>query len=92
MADTPEGIGALLATGWTLNAAGTAIEKGFKFKSFVEAFGWMTEAAFAAEAMDHHPEWSNVYNRVSVRLTTHDTGGLTLKDVELARKMDTLRG
>lgn len=80
----------LLATGWEAVEGRDAITKTFKFKSFVEAFGWMTRAALIAEAMNHHPEWSNVYNRVTVTLTTHDCGGLSALDVVLAGKMDSL--
>ena len=58
------------------------------FANFVEAFGFMTQAALVAERMDHHPEWSNVYNRVEVTLATHDAGGVTDKDVALAHFMD----
>jgi 4a-hydroxytetrahydrobiopterin dehydratase len=62
--------------------------KTFVFGNFVEAFGFMTQVALVAEKMDHHPEWSNVYKTVNVLLTTHDAGGLTSKDVELARAME----
>ena len=65
-----------------------AMERAFKFKSFNEAFGFMAQVALHAEKMDHHPEWFNVYNRVEVTLSTHDCGGLSEKDVELARKID----
>jgi 4a-hydroxytetrahydrobiopterin dehydratase len=64
------------------------IAKTFVFESFADAFSFMTHVAILADKMDHHPEWTNVYNRVSVTLTTHDTGGLTKKDVSLAHKMD----
>ncbi len=74
--------------GWSLEQGGTAIIKGFKFKTFSEAFGFMTRCALQAEKMDHHPEWSNVYNSVEVRLTTHSAGGVTALDIELARQMD----
>ncbi len=74
--------------GWTDDAKRDAIVKTFVFGNFVEAFGFMTQAALVAERMDHHPEWSNVYKTVSVLLTTHDAGGLTSKDIELARAMD----
>lgn len=71
--------------------SGWSIEKGklhrqFQFGSFVEAFGFMTSLALVAEAMGHHPEWFNVYNRVTIDLTTHDAGGITVKDIDLARK------
>lgn len=74
--------------GWRFDAERAGIAKTFVFGNFVEAFGFMTQAALVAERMDHHPEWSNVYKTVSVLLTTHDAGGLTSKDVELARAMD----
>ena len=81
---TPE----LAQSGWSASDDGKAIAKTFKFKSFRDAMAWMTRAAFEAEDMDHHPEWFNVYNRVDVRLTTHDTGGLSEKDLELAARLD----
>jgi 4a-hydroxytetrahydrobiopterin dehydratase len=74
--------------GWREDGTRDAIRKTFVFANFVEAFGFMTKAALVAERMDHHPEWSNVYKTVDVLLTTHDAGGLTMKDVELARSMD----
>ncbi len=74
--------------GWSLEDDGQAIRRDFKFAGFSQAFAFMTRVALAAEKMDHHPEWSNVYNRVSVRLTTHDAGGLTERDLRLARLMD----
>ncbi|MEQ1863780.1 MAG: 4a-hydroxytetrahydrobiopterin dehydratase [Micropepsaceae bacterium] len=74
--------------GWADDAKRDAIVKTFVFGNFVEAFGFMTQAALVAERMDHHPEWSNVYKTVSVLLTTHDAGGLTSKDIDLARAMD----
>ena len=64
------------------------LHRDFKFPDFITAFGFMTQAAFIAETMNHHPEWFNVYGRVSVDLTTHDAGGLTELDVELATRMD----
>ncbi len=82
----------VLNAGWTLSPDGKAIEKTYQFRNFIAAFGFMTEAALWAEKWNHHPEWSNVYNRVHVRLTTHDAGGLTQKDVQLATKMDALKG
>lgn len=77
---------------WELVHGRDAIRKTFKFKSFIEAFGWMSQMALIAEKMNHHPEWFNVYNRVEVILTTHDAGGLTALDVKLADKMDTAAG
>jgi len=74
--------------GWTRSEDGIAIEKRYKFKTFREAFGFMTEGALAAEKFNHHPEWFNVYNRVDVRLTNHDAGGLTELDVKLATAME----
>lgn len=65
-----------------------AIQRSYKFADFNAAFGFMSRAALMAEKLDHHPEWFNVYNRVDVTLTTHDAGGLTQKDVTLARFMD----
>ena len=88
----PEGLDALIAAGWTLRADEKAIVRTYKFADFVRAFGFMSACALVAERMDHHPEWSNVYNRVEVTLTTHDTGGLSDRDVALARDMDTLSG
>ena len=80
----------LFESGWTLLEDRDAISKRFTFKSFTDAFGWMTRAALWAEKWDHHPEWSNTYNRVDVTLTTHDVGGLSALDAKLARKMDSL--
>ena len=74
--------------GWSLAGDGASIEKTFRFKSFRDALSWMVRAGFEAEAMDHHPDWTNVYNRVEVRLTTHDKRGLTDKDLDLARRME----
>jgi 4a-hydroxytetrahydrobiopterin dehydratase len=74
--------------GWTLAADRLSISKSFKFRNFVEAFGFMTEAALAAEKLNHHPEWFNVYSRVDVTLTTHDANGLTDHDVKLAKAME----
>jgi 4a-hydroxytetrahydrobiopterin dehydratase len=74
--------------GWTRTGDGVAIEKTYRFKSFRQAFGFMTEGALAAEKFNHHPEWFNVYNRVDVRLTNHDAGGLTELDFKLAAAME----
>lgn len=74
--------------GWTEVEGRDAIVKTFQFKDFSTAFAWMTRVAMAAEIADHHPEWRNVYNKVEVTLSTHDAGGLTEKDISLARRMD----
>ena len=78
--------------GWTALEDRDAIERTFKFKTFNEAFGFMTRVALMAERMNHHPEWFNVYNRVEVTLTTHDCGGLSELDVTLAKFMDKVAG
>ncbi|MEO0898451.1 MAG: 4a-hydroxytetrahydrobiopterin dehydratase [Bacteroidota bacterium] len=75
--------------GWAFNKDG--IEKTFQFKDFVEAFGFMSKAAILAEKHNHHPEWFNVYNKVEVRLSTHDFGGLTDRDWELAAAFEALQ-
>ena len=80
----------LFDTGWSMVADRDAIAKDFAFKDFTEAFAWMTRAALWAEKWNHHPEWCNTYNRVSVTLTTHDAGGLSSLDAKLARKLDSL--
>ena len=74
--------------GWTAVDGRDAIAKQFRFADFNAAFGFMTRVALKADKMDHHPEWSNVYSKVDVVLTTHDAGGVTDKDVELAAFMD----
>jgi 4a-hydroxytetrahydrobiopterin dehydratase len=74
--------------GWEL--ADGKLHKAYKFKNFVEAFGFMVRGALEAEKMNHHPEWFNVYNRVVVDLTTHDAGGISDLDVALAKKFDAL--
>jgi 4a-hydroxytetrahydrobiopterin dehydratase len=74
---------------WDLDRqAGGSIRREFRFPDFNDAFAFMTRVAGHAEAMDHHPEWQNVYNRVWIRLTTHDAGGLTEKDIKLAQAID----
>jgi len=80
----------LLGNGWSLEADRDAITKNYKFKNFIEAFGWMTQAAMWAETLNHHPDWRKVYNRVTVTLTTHDADGLTDLDIALASRMDRL--
>ena len=74
--------------GWAESRDGKALVKSFKFKTFNAAFAFMTRVALVAEKMDHHPEWTNVYNRVDVRLSTHSAGGVSELDVKLAKKMN----
>jgi 4a-hydroxytetrahydrobiopterin dehydratase len=76
--------------GWSLEAG--KLHRAFAFADFVQAFGFMTRCALVAEAANHHPEWSNVWNKVVVDLTTHDAGGISAKDVALAKKMNELAG
>ena len=83
-----QALGAL--PGWTESQGGKAVGKTFVFKDFNEAFGFMTRAALVAEKMDHHPEWRNVYKTVEVVLSTHDAGGLTKLDIELATRMNAI--
>ena len=78
--------------GWTEAKGRDAITKTFQFKSFSQAWGWMSRVALFAEKNDHHPEWFNVYGRVEVTLATHTAGGVTDLDVTLARKMDQYAG
>jgi len=78
--------------GWALVGGREAIARTFRFTDFPEAWGFMSRAALVAERLDHHPEWSNVWNRVEVVLTTHDAGGLTELDVRLAQAMDRIAG
>jgi 4a-hydroxytetrahydrobiopterin dehydratase len=75
-------------TGWSFD--GNKISKNFKFKTFVNAFSFMTAVALEAEKADHHPEWSNVYNSVTINLNTHDANGITQLDFELALKIESL--
>jgi 4a-hydroxytetrahydrobiopterin dehydratase len=87
-AERDAALGAL--SGWTLRADGLAISRDFRFADFSEAFAFMTRVALLAEQADHHPEWSNVYNRVSITLTTHDAGGLSHRDAAMAEAIDRL--
>jgi 4a-hydroxytetrahydrobiopterin dehydratase len=79
-------------SGWKAAAGRDAIEKTYKFEDFSQAFGWMSRIALAAEKLDHHPEWFNVYSRVEVLLATHDADGVTDLDVQLAKLMDKAAG
>jgi 4a-hydroxytetrahydrobiopterin dehydratase len=78
--------------GWALRGDGLAIEREFRFRNFSEAWAFMARVALLAEKHDHHPEWSNVYNRVAITLTTHDAGGLSERDVRFARAIDKTLG
>lgn len=80
----------LETTGWKMVTGRDAIQKTFNFTNFVEAFGFMSRCALHAEKVDHHPEWFNVYNKVDVTLSTHDCGGLSQRDVDMAHLMDRL--
>ena len=74
--------------GWSMAENGLSIHKAFKFKDFSQAWAFMSRVALMAEKMDHHPDWMNVYNRVEVKLNTHDAGGVTEKDIALANAMN----
>ncbi|HEY0114929.1 MAG TPA: 4a-hydroxytetrahydrobiopterin dehydratase [Allosphingosinicella sp.] len=76
--------------GWTYDGARDAVARSFRFADFSAAFGFMTRVALAAEQADHHPEWTNVWNRVDILLTTHSAKGLTQKDLALARRIEAL--
>ncbi|MDU8943945.1 4a-hydroxytetrahydrobiopterin dehydratase [Ovoidimarina sediminis] len=89
-AERAEHLAVLEKAGWSLDTGRDAITKDYTFKNFVRAFSFMSGAALHAEKLNHHPEWSNVYNRVTVTLTTHDAGGLTDLDITLAKRMDAL--
>jgi 4a-hydroxytetrahydrobiopterin dehydratase len=77
---------------WSVVDGRDALHRSFKFADFNAAFGFMTRVALAAEKLDHHPEWFNVWNRVDVTLSTHDAGGLTTRDIALAEAMDRIAG
>jgi 4a-hydroxytetrahydrobiopterin dehydratase len=75
---------------WSWDAGRDAITRRFEFKDFNQAFGFMTRVALIAEKADHHPEWSNVWNKVDVMLTTHDAGGLSTRDIQMAQAIEAL--
>jgi 4a-hydroxytetrahydrobiopterin dehydratase len=77
-------------TGWTLE--NEKLHKTFTFGNFIEAFGFMTKVALEAEKMNHHPEWSNVYKKVTIHLSTHEIGGISDLDIQLAKKIEYLIG
>lgn len=75
---------------WQMLTTRDALQRSFRFHDFSEAFAFMTRVALAAESMNHHPEWTNVYNKVDITLTTHDAGGVTDSDVALAQGIDAI--
>jgi 4a-hydroxytetrahydrobiopterin dehydratase len=75
---------------WALHATRDAMTRSFKFKDFSAAWAFMSRVALLAERQDHHPEWSNVYNKVDITLTTHDAGGLSARDIRMAKAIDQL--
>ncbi len=77
---------------WTYDAEAKGIRRTVRFTDFAEAFAFMTHVAILAEKADHHPEWFNVYNRVEILLTTHDAGGLSKRDIDLATAIDAIVG
>ena len=77
--------------GWDKTREGKAIHKRFEFKDFNDAWGFMNDVAVMAEKMNHHPDWSNIYNAVDITLTTHDVGGITYRDIELANAIEKIR-
>lgn len=87
-ADLPE----LGTTGWRAVTDRDALRKIWKFRSFSEAWGFMSRAALLAEKLNHHPEWSNVYNVVDITLTTHEAGGLSALDLTMAKRLDKMAG
>ena len=86
--EKPAELDAVLAAGWTLAKDGKSISRSFKFADFTEAFAFMTSVALTAEKMDHHPDWTNVWNKVEITLTTHDAGGVSEMDFKLAAAID----
>jgi 4a-hydroxytetrahydrobiopterin dehydratase len=90
MAKTPTAAELAALTHWTQDKAGKSIHRELKFADFSEAWGFMNRVALLAESQNHHPEWSNVWNTVRITLSTHDAGGLTSKDVTLAKAIDAL--
>ncbi len=90
LAETERGEALSSLEGWSEVEGRDAIAKSYTFADFSEAFGWMARVALAAEQMNHHPEWFNVWSRVDVTLSTHDAGGLTKRDIALAKRMDAI--
>jgi 4a-hydroxytetrahydrobiopterin dehydratase len=92
LTDSERDAGLARLPNWSLRGDGLAIERSFRFADFGEAFAFMVRVALAAEKADHHPEWSNVWNRVDITLTTHDAGGLSERDLALAAIIDGYAG
>ena len=78
----------LISKGWEFSEDKIYLQKTFQFNSFIDAFSWMGRIAFIAEKLNHHPNWSNVYNRVDISLSTHDAGGVTNLDLDMAKEMN----
>lgn len=92
LTDTERGAALADLPAWSYDMAGGHISRSFAFKDFSQAFAFMTRVALAAEKADHHPDWSNSYNKVEITLSTHSAGGLTSKDIALAKAIDTVAG
>jgi 4a-hydroxytetrahydrobiopterin dehydratase len=92
LSDADRAAALALLPAWTYDPEAKSLHREFRFKTFAEAFGFITRVALLAEKADHHPDWSNSYNRVSVTLSTHSAGGVTGKDVDLATAMDRIAG
>ncbi len=90
--DRSSALAEAVGRGWRLCPDRDAMSRTYRFRDFSQAFGWMTRVAMVAEQLNHHPEWSNVYKTVEVTLSTHDVGGLSQLDFDLASKMDALAG
>lgn len=90
LTDTERNVALAALHEWTHEPVRDGIVRTFRFTDFVEAFGFMARVAILAEKADHHPEWSNVYNRVEIMLTTHDAGGLSARDIDLATRIDAM--
>ena len=88
--DLPDGLDELLSQGWALTADSRAMRRTLNFPDFAHAFGFMTRVALAAEEMNHHPDWFNSYGKLEITLSSHDKGGLTARDVKLARKINAI--